>query len=70
MPNHTECCSKPILNFIAKEIPKSVVNIMGQFRPEFRSSLYPEINRKPTMEEIKEVKNHADMLGIIYKPVS
>ena len=70
MPNHVECCSKPILNYIAKEIPKCVVNIMGQFKPDFRSSFYPEINRRPTMEEIKEVKNHAEMLGILFKPVS
>ncbi|MFX1276911.1 MAG: radical SAM protein [Promethearchaeota archaeon] len=70
MPNHVECCSKPILNFVAREIPKCVVNIMGQFRPEFHSYEYPEINRRPNSEEMNEVKHHADNLGILYKPVS
>jgi len=70
MPNHVECCSKPILEFVAREIPNCVVNIMGQFRPEYHSYEYPEINRRPTSEEMKEVKHHADNLGILYKPVS
>ncbi len=70
MPNHVECCSKQILEYIAKEIPKSVVNLMGQYRPEFHSSKYPEINRRPSSEEIQEVKNYADKLGILWSPVS
>ena len=70
MPNHFECCSKPILEFIAKEVPKSVVNIMGQYRPVYHAHNYEEINRRPSSEEISQVKNYADDLGILYRPVS
>ncbi len=70
MPNHIECCSKPILDYIAKELPKAVVNLMGQFRPEYFANKYKEINRRPSMEEIHEVKNYADDIGILYEPVS
>jgi len=70
MPNHIECCSKPILDFVAKELPKTVVNLMAQYRPQWKSSEYPEINRRPSMGEIHEVKNYADDLGILYEPVS
>ena len=70
MPNHVECCSKPILDFIAREIPKCAVNIMGQYRPEYLAHKYDEINRRPTSKELSEVKNYADKLGILYKPVS
>ena len=70
MPNHIECCSKPILNFVAKELPKAVVNLMAQYRPQWNSFEYPEINRRPSMGEIHEVKNYADDLGIMYEPVS
>jgi putative pyruvate formate lyase activating enzyme len=70
MPNHTECCSKPILDFIAEEVPKCVVNIMSQYHPEYHAVKYPEINRRPTSKEIQKVKNYADKLGILYKPVS
>lgn len=70
MPNHFECCSKPILDYVAKEIPKSVVNIMGQYRPVYHAHKYEEINRRPSSEEILKVKSYADDLGILYKPVS
>jgi putative pyruvate formate lyase activating enzyme len=70
MPNHVECCSKPILNFIANEVPNCVVNIMSQFRPQFKTSQYPEINRRPTIAEMHSVKNYAKELGILWKPVS
>ena len=70
MPNHIECCSKPILEFISREVPKCVVNIMGQYRPEYMAYKYEKINRRPTSNEINEVKLYADKLGILYKPVS
>ena len=70
MPNHIDCCSKPILDYISKEVPNCVVNIMAQYRPSYHSSSYPEINRTPTMQEMQEVKNYADELGILWKPVS
>jgi len=70
MPNHVECCSKPILDYVAKELPKAVVNLMKQFHPEYLAHKYKEINRRPLMTEIHEVKNYADDLGILYEPVS
>ncbi|MHA2287628.1 MAG: radical SAM protein [Promethearchaeota archaeon] len=70
MPNHVECCSKPILDYVAKELPKAVVNLMKQYHPEYYAHKYKEINRRPSMEEIHEVKNYADDLGILYEPVS
>ena len=70
MPNHVECCSIPILEYVTKEIPKCVVNIMGQYRPEYKASQYHKINRRPTQEEIQEAKAYADKLGILWRPVS
>ncbi len=70
LPNHVECCSKPILEYVAKEIPKAVVNIMKQYRPQYKAYQFNEINLPPTSEEINEVKNYADTLGILYEPVS
>ena len=70
LPNHIECCSKPILDFVAKELPKAVVNIMGQYHPEFRAHKYQEISRRPTASEMAEARNYADNLGILWEPVS
>jgi putative pyruvate formate lyase activating enzyme len=70
MPGHIECCSKPILRFVANEVPKCIVNIMGQYRPEYNAYKYPEINRHPTSKEMQEAKDYANELGILWKPVS
>ena len=37
LPDHVECCSKPILKWISKNLGnETVVNIMGQYRPVYR----------------------------------
>ena len=64
MPNHVECCSKPILNWLSENIPDAVVNIMGQYRPEYQADRYEDISRKVRFEEVKEVKNYAKKLGV------
>jgi putative pyruvate formate lyase activating enzyme len=64
MPNHLECCSKPILEWIAKNIPNAVINIMGQYKPEYRASNYKEISRNIFIDEVLQVKDFADDLGI------
>ena len=70
MPSHVECCTKPILDWIAKNCPKAVVNIMAQYNPCYRAHEYPEINRRPTNKEINEARTYATKLGILWEPVS
>ncbi len=70
MPNHIECCTKPILNYVAKELPNAVVNLMGQYRPQFHAFEYSEINRRPTSDEMREVKRYAKKLGIVFELLS
>ncbi len=70
MPNHIECCTKPILKWIAENTPKAVVNIMGQYRPAYKASQYPEINRRPTGKELDDAHKYATELGILWEPVS
>jgi putative pyruvate formate lyase activating enzyme len=74
MPGHIECCTKPILKWIAEHIPNVLVNIMGQYRPAHRvlksSEKYAVINRTPTSKELKIARKYADELGLIWRPVS
>jgi putative pyruvate formate lyase activating enzyme len=47
--------SEAVLRFIAEEIsPHSYVNIMDQYRPEYRAHEYPEISRRITHKEYME----------------
>lgn len=67
LPNHVECCTKPILKWIADNIrEKVIVNIMAQYRPEYKAHEYPDINRSVTREEMKEAINTAKELNINY----
>ncbi len=67
LPNHVKCCSKPILDWLAKNAPNAVVNIMAQYRPEYKAMKYPEITRRPSGEEMREVRSYATELGIVWE---
>ena len=73
MPNHVECCTIPILEWIAENMPNCIVNIMGQYRPEHRvrsdPGRFPDISRRVSMDEMNLARAKADELGIIWRPV-
>ena len=64
MPNHVECCSKPILNWMAENLSNAVVNIMPQYRPEYKTYDYQDISRSVSMDEFLKVKDYAEELKI------
>jgi putative pyruvate formate lyase activating enzyme len=54
LPGHLECCTKPILKWIALNLGTSVrVNVMFQYRPEWRANEIPELRRRLTSDEMK-----------------
>ncbi len=76
LPNHLDCCTKPILEWISKNLPKDrvLVNIMEQYTPMHLVARYPkrwpEIARRPRYEEIVEARRYASELGLLWEPVS
>jgi len=57
--------SEAMLKFIAEEISvSSYVNIMDQYRPEYRAHEYPEINRRITHKEYMEAIQWAKHYGL------
>ena len=74
LPNHIECCTRPVLEWIAKNTPRALVNVMDQYRPEFLVVQYPEkykeITRRLKRDEILKAYSIADELGIVYKQIS
>jgi putative pyruvate formate lyase activating enzyme len=74
LPGHVDCCSLPAMEWIAEGLPGALVNIMGQYRPEHlvlkHPDDYPDINRRPTSDEIRRVRDRATELGICWEPVS
>lgn len=67
MPNHLECCAKPVLNFIADAFgDKVLVHIMDQYEPYWKAKNYPDIGKKTTKREFYAAVYYADKLGVNY----
>ena len=78
MPNHVECCTKPVLDWISLNIPEVPVNIMDQYYPDnlcdpssskYRER-YNEIARSPTEEEILRSYQYAKELNLNFEALS
>lgn len=70
MPGHVECCSIPMLDLIDKELEKKnlMLNIMDQYRPEYKAHEVLGMNRRITNREYLTVLKHAKDLGFSCVP--
>jgi putative pyruvate formate lyase activating enzyme len=75
MPNHVECCTYPVLEWIAEHVPAAPVNVMAQFHPDnfcdpasnkFRDK-YAEIARRPSRAELNSSWRRAHELGLKFE---
>ncbi|MEM4480685.1 MAG: radical SAM protein [Candidatus Bathyarchaeia archaeon] len=65
LPGHLECCTKAILNWIAENLGKEVrVNVMFQYRPEWRAYEIPELRRRLTRDEMDKAVRLAKEAGL------
>jgi putative pyruvate formate lyase activating enzyme len=54
LPNHLECCTKPIVEWIAENLGRETrVNLMFQYRPEWHAYEVPELRRRLTRDEME-----------------
>jgi putative pyruvate formate lyase activating enzyme len=69
LPNHLECCVKTILNWIVGNLgAETRVNVMFQYRPEWRAYEIPELRRRLTRDETEravQLVKEAKMVNFI-----
>ena len=66
LPGHLECCTKPILEWISTNLGKNTrVNIMFQYRPEWRVSEILELRRRLKDAEIDRAIDLAREAGLV-----
>ena len=54
LPNHLECCTEPTIKWIAEKLgAETRVNIMFQYRPEWRAYEIPELRRRLIRDEME-----------------
>jgi uncharacterized Fe-S radical SAM superfamily protein PflX len=56
--------AEEIFRFLASLSPETYVNVMGQYRPEYRAMEFPEIARPPTAREIEAAHELARRAGL------
>jgi putative pyruvate formate lyase activating enzyme len=65
LPNHLECCTEPILNWISEHLGADTrVNVMFQYSPKWRAHEIPELRRKLTKIEMEKAINIAKKAGL------
>jgi len=78
MPGHVECCTHPVLDWIADNMPEAPVNIMDQYHPDNfcdpRSdkylARYATLARRPTAPEVDAAYAYAAGKGIRFEAVT
>jgi len=66
LPNHVECCTRPVLEWIVENLgPMVRVNVMDQYRVCYNADKYEEINRRITDEEYKRALEIAKDVGLL-----
>jgi len=59
--------TRAVMTFLAQEIsPRTYVNVMGQYRPEYLASRFPLLNRRVTLEEVHKAREEARHAGLIH----
>lgn len=54
-----------VIDFLAEQIsPNTAINVMDQYRPCFKADSHPAINRRPTHEEVEDVRRYALKKGL------
>jgi len=78
MPNHVECCTLPVLKWVAENMPDAPVNIMDQYHPDnFCDPASPKFNekyrdltRRITRDELRQAFRYGKELGIRFEALS
>jgi putative pyruvate formate lyase activating enzyme len=69
LPNHLTCCARPVIHWIAENLGRDTrVNLMFQYRPEWKAHEVPELRNRLTrkdMETAIQLVNDAGLLNFI-----
>jgi putative pyruvate formate lyase activating enzyme len=66
LPGHLDCCTRPIVEWIAGNLGSETrVNLMFQYRPEWRAHEVPELRRKLSNDEKDRAIRMAKGSGLV-----
>ena len=69
LPSHLDCCARPTIHWIAEKLgTQTRVNVMFQYRPEWRAYEIPELRRRLVKDEMKkaiQLAKEADLANFV-----
>ncbi|MDJ0837172.1 MAG: radical SAM protein [Acidobacteriota bacterium] len=78
MPNHVDCCTEPVLDWLAENWPDVPINIMDQYRPDTHTHpssptyqpRYAPLSRRPRADEIQQAYSLARERGLPFETIT
>lgn len=64
LPEHLDCCTKPILKWLSQNLQNFRLNLMDQYRPEYNALREEDISRRLTRQEFQEALQYATELSL------
>jgi len=64
LPGHYDCCTKPVLEWIADEMQEARVNLMDQYRPAYMAHKIGGIDRRISSREYDRALDYARSLEL------
>ncbi len=65
LPKHIECCFRPIVEWIVKNLGRHVrVNVMWQYTPHWRAHEIPELKRRLSRDEMEQTIHIVKDVGL------
>ena len=68
LPGHLKCCTEKVLRWISENFPEALVNVMGQYRPEYRvereKGEWGSLERPLSLDEYREALHVARKYGL------
>jgi len=69
LPGHLKCYTEKVLNWISENFPEALVNVMGQYRPEFKvkeeKGKWGSLGKALSFEEYREAIRMAKQYNLI-----
>jgi len=64
LPGHLHCCTLPVVEWLAENMPGAAVNIMAQYRPAHHAWMFPELRDVVSLGEHRKVLEIARRKGL------
>ena len=78
MPNHVECCTYPVIDWVAENMPEIQINVMDQYHPDMFTNpdspkyqpKFESLSRRPNDHEILAAYRYARTKGVAFESVT